>query len=103
VDIKRQSRKAARKCCCELYIRTKQRCSRKRKRRNYEDSPTAHTPYLKVAFEIENALEVHYGLATCKNGATGIWPGERFDGKLAAAWRFKCKAHKAFHGSGQNP
>jgi hypothetical protein len=24
-------------------------------------------------------------------------------GKLAKAWRFKRKAHKAFHGSGQNP
>lgn len=65
-DIKWQSGYSCRKCGCERYIGGKQLYSRRNKRCNYDESPTAHTLIHKAKFGIENAFEMLYDIATSK-------------------------------------
>lgn len=102
-DIKWQSGYSCRKCCCELYIGGKQLYSRRCKRCNYDESPTAHTLFHKVKFGIENAFEMLYDIETSKKGAGSIWLGERFEAKQTTAWLFRRKAQTSYAKQWSNP
>lgn len=102
-ELKWQDGFSCRRCCCDLYIGGKQPYSRRCKRCNYDESPTAHTLFHKVKFGIENAFEMLYDIATSKKGASSIWLGERFEVKQTTAWLFRRKAQTAMESSGQNP
>jgi hypothetical protein len=91
-NVKWQDGYSCRKCDCQDYIHGKQVFSRRCKGCGYDESPTAHTFFLKVKFGIENAFEMLYDIAASKKGASSIWLGERYEARQTTAWLFRRKA-----------
>ena len=56
-----------------------------------EESPTAHTIFHKVKFDLYKAFGMIYDVLTSKKGANSIWLSERYEVSQNTAWLFKRK------------
>ncbi|MBI2257496.1 MAG: IS1595 family transposase [Flavobacteriia bacterium] len=88
--------------CHHSQSRVGKKCQFKRcKKCGTEESPTAHTLFHKVKFDIYKAFGMVYDILTSKKGANTIWLAERYEVSQNTAWLFKRKI-QAYMGSSKN-
>lgn len=68
-----------------------------------EESPTAHTLFHKVKFDLYKAFGMIYDIMTSKKGANTIWLSERYEVSQNTAWLFKRKVQNYLKSSKTNP
>lgn len=68
-----------------------------------EESPTAHTIFHKVKFDLYKAFGMIYDVLTSKKGANTIWLAERYEVSQNTAWLFKRKIQAYMKSSKGNP
>ena len=68
-----------------------------------EESPTAHTLFHKVKFDLYKAFGMIYDIMTSKKGANSVWLAERYEVSQNTAWRFKRKVLSYLKSSKNNP
>jgi len=68
-----------------------------------EESPTAHTIFHKVKFDLYKAFGMLYDVLTSKKGANSIWLAERYEVSQNTAWLFRSKLQNYLKSSGKNP
>jgi len=68
-----------------------------------EESPTAHTLFHKVKFDLYKAFGMIYDIMTSKKGANSVWLAERYDVSQNTAWLFKRKVQSYLKSSKNNP
>lgn len=67
-----------------------------------EESPTAHTLFHKVKFDLYKAFGMIYDIMTSKKGANSIWLSERYEVSQNTAWLFKRKVQNYLKSSKTN-
>ena len=67
-----------------------------------EESPTAHTLFHKVKFDLYKAFGMIYDIMTSKKGANTIWLSERYEVSQNTAWLFKRKVQSYLKSSKTN-
>lgn len=80
-----------RKCHCSSYRCGKKSLFRRCLKCGFEESPTAHTLFHKVKFDLYKAFGIIYDVLTSKKGANTIWLSERYEISQNTAWLFKRK------------
>ena len=68
-----------------------------------EESPTAHTLFHKVKFDLYKAFGMIYDIMTSKKGANSVWLSERYEVSQNTAWLFKRKVQSYLKSSKVNP
>lgn len=68
-----------------------------------EESPTAHTLFHKVKFDLYKAFGMIYDILTSKKGANTIWLAERYEVSQNTAWLFKRKVQYYLASSKNHP
>lgn len=68
-----------------------------------EESPSAHTLFHKVKFDLYKAFGMVYDIMTSKKGANTIWLSERYEVSQNTAWLFKRKVQSYLKSSKTNP
>jgi hypothetical protein len=69
----------------------------------YDESPTAHTLFHKLKFNLHTAFLMLYEISTSKKGSNSIWLAERFGVQQKTAWLFRQKVQEAMESSRQYP
>lgn len=68
-----------------------------------EESPTAHTIFHKVKFDLSKAFGMLYDVMLSKKGANSMWLAERYEVSQNTAWLFRRKLQVYLKSSGKNP
>ncbi len=68
-----------------------------------EESPTAHTIFHKLKFDLYKAFGMLYDVLTSKKGANSIWLAERYEVSQNTAWLFRRKLQNYLKSSRKSP
>ena len=92
-----------RKCYHSLCRKGKKSTFKRCLKCGTEESPTAHTLFHKVKFDLYKAFGMIYDIMTSKKGANTIWLSERYEVSQNTAWLFKRKVQNYLKSSKTNP
>jgi hypothetical protein len=90
-------------CGHTLYHKGKKHLNRRCKKCGREESPTAHTIFHKVKFDLYKAFGMIYEILTSKKGANSVWLSERFEVSQNTSWLFRRKLQSYLESSGNHP
>lgn len=92
-----------RKCGYTKYCKGAKPHSRRCIGCRYDESPTAHTLFHKLKFELHIAFQMLYDISTHKKGASSIALAERYGIQQKSAWLFRQKVQQAMFSSEEHP
>lgn len=90
-------------CKHECYYKGKKRLNKRCKNCGREESPTAHTLFHKVKFDLYKAFGILYDVMTSTKGANSIWLAERYGVSQNTTWLFRRKIQHYLKSGGKNP
>jgi hypothetical protein len=92
-----------RSCGYDKAYKGKKQLNKRCKSCGKEESPTAHTVFHKVKFDLYKAFGMLYDVLTSKKGASSIWLAERYEVSQNTAWLFRRKLQNYLKSSGKHP
>jgi hypothetical protein len=92
-----------RKCHQNEFRKGKKKLFRRCKGCGTEESPTSHTLFHNVKFDLYKAFGMIYDILTSKKGANSIWLSERYEVSQNTAWLFRRKLQYFMQSSKTNP
>ena len=92
-----------RKCSNDQWYKGKKGLNRRCKRCGCEESPTSHTLFHKVKFDLYKAFGMIYDIMLSKKGANSIWLSERYEVSQNTAWLFRKKVQLYLKSSKKHP
>lgn len=90
-------------CGHDQAFKGKKQLNKRCKKCGREESPTAHTIFHKVKFDLYKAFGMLYDVMLSKKGANSIWLAERYEVSQNTAWLFRRKLQGYLNSSGKHP
>ena len=91
------------KCHHTEYYKGKKGLNRRCKSCGYEESPTAHTVFHKLKFDLWKAFGMIFEIMSSTKGANSIWLADTYEVSQNTAWLFRRKIQEYLKSSKTNP
>lgn len=102
-DLKWKNGFQCQNCTHNSAYKGKKWLNKRCKKCGMEESPTSHTLFHKVKFDLYKAFGMIYDVLISKKGASSIWLAERYEVSQNTAWLFRRKLQEYLESSGNNP